>query len=248
MYGVELEIEKEGNNLKYEVAHAILEFWGKDSLYAKEDATIENGIELVTHPFSWQQYRDERQKWEELFNLIKDYQYGADAWDNVGMHVHMSKAAFTQLHLYKFLSFMYNYGNRSFVHEIAQRYDHDYALWCSADESSDGLKSNAKYMTNQSDERHSAVNLTGDTTVEVRIFKSTINSNLFHKNLEFLQSLFDFTLNTTMKHINIPHYWKYLNSKLHSNRFRNLIQYIENNNCIKEDYSLFGNSQQEEVE
>jgi hypothetical protein len=225
LYGVEVEIESCGNNLKYHIAHALVEEFG-DYIYPKEDATIRNGIEIVSHPFSWQDYRDRRDMWKSMFQMVKDYRYGADEFNNVGMHVHMSKNAFTKFHLYKFLSFIYAGGNRSFVEGVAQRHDHDYAMFCSQDCRADGIKYNAKHKDNNSEERHSAVNLTGDNTVEVRIFQSTIELALFSKNLEFLQSLFDFTKNTKNNHINVPHYWNYMTSK----------------------YSLFGNNKPEEVE
>jgi hypothetical protein len=238
MYGVELEIEKSGGRTRrHQMAHTVLDFWGGDYLYVKEDATINEGIEIVTHPFSWQEYRERRKKWDQLLELIKTYHYGADQFENVGIHIHMTKKAFTRFHLYKFLTFIYSEPHRVFVEAIAQRSDHEYAMWCSSD-GGDGIKANAKDKYNTSDERHSAVNLCGNNTIEVRIFASTIIPKLFHKNIEFLQSLFEFTQATKAKQITIPYYWRYLNFNQNSNRFRNLIEFIACNNTIEDSYSL----------
>jgi hypothetical protein len=247
LYGVELEIEKtaHSNTLRYQMAHAILENVDDGYLYIKEDATITDGVEIVTHPFSWQDYRERREVWGEMFDLIREYGYGADTYDSVGMHVHMSKNAFTHLHLYKFLNFIYAMPHRNFIGSIAQRMDHDYAMFCSMD--TNNTKRFAKNKANCSEERHSAINLTGEDTVEVRIFASTIQLPLFNKNLEFLQSLYEFTRNSKVSHITIPQYWVYLNNNNNKNRFRDLITFIGENPEIKSDYSLFGNSKQEVI-
>lgn len=250
MFGTEVEIEQEPNAIPtWQVAELILDYWGGESeIYVKCDATINRGVEIVTHPFSWGRYREDRDRIRKFFDALRSNGYGADEFDNVGMHVHMSKNAFTRFHLYKFLTFLYSTPHRTFIHEIAGRYNHDYALWNVSDVDPSGIKSNAKRKHNCSDERHAAVNLCGEDTIEIRIFKSTVLHDIYGKNLEFCNSVYEFTKKSKTSNITIPHYFDWLTSKYNANRYRYLIEFLSGNQTIREDFALFNDSEPQQKE
>ena len=55
-FGVELEVENMENTISNnDMAERIIDY----GVYCKSDSSISNGFEVVTHPFTWDWYKDE---------------------------------------------------------------------------------------------------------------------------------------------------------------------------------------------
>jgi hypothetical protein len=108
------------------------------------------------------------------------------------MHIHISKNAFSTIHLYKFLQFFT--ANPKFIFTISQRKNtNELRQWAALDSCDDeSVIYKAKYKMG-GPERHVAVNVSNPTTVEVRVFKGTLNPMSFWKNIEFCEALLHFT-------------------------------------------------------
>ncbi len=205
-YGIELEVEDMGimqPNGKYQhlmdreqMAQRALQFMGKEDVYIVHDGSLTaspmGGIEIVSHPMTWEYYRENADRWTEL--LMKLREWGGQAYrpGTAGWHVHMSKGAFTSWQLYKFIKFFYQKSSHNFVVSICQRNGHErYARWHSSDSSKVALTAKRKH--NASNDRYSAVNLTNPNTVELRMFRGTLEPLWFHKNMEFCHALFEYS-------------------------------------------------------
>lgn len=197
-FGVEIEIITPIN--REEISKYICFEVNEDEefIYTKFDRSLGNeglaGFEIVTHPFNYDWLISDEGK--EIFkNIFKITKYKGEGYytNTCGMHVHMSKNQFSSDHLYKFLSFIYN--NESFSILISERFDIEKINNYSSFKSLIPLEKLAKIKTNphDNDNRHRAINLSCLNTVELRIFRSTLEYDRFMKNMNFCKAVFNFT-------------------------------------------------------
>ena len=209
--GVELEMEAvDGDDMHLAgILDAVIEDnkYNPDLWIYKGDGSLTNGAECVTQPFTWQYYRSQM-KLGPVFDQFKAHgrPYTKHGRYSAGIHVHMSKAAFTDAHFYRFAKF--HADNESFCRSTVGRDANQY-------NSFDGLRSGGyrynplTYRTRRTtaDEKlrfglrnpgsfgghFSAVNNDNARTIELRYFRSTQNEKRFRAIIEWVFALFYFT-------------------------------------------------------
>ena len=210
-FGFELETEQDKSSIdKATMAHLIKEIIGKDYIYCMRDGSLYNGIEVASFPFSWDWYKKVgKDKWTELLLFLSSKGYKGDKSGNnntnpVGFHVHTTKAAWSNLQVYKLIQFTYNPSNRDFMNIIAGRPPMTYCRI--SDEDWDRSVKLAKDKMNVSKNHYNMINLNkkedtskGGKTIEFRMFKGSLEPLIFHKNLEFIKAIFEFTKDYTKK-------------------------------------------------
>ena len=211
-FGVELEIESDGNSFEDIVENL------PDFLYAKEDSSMNEGFEIVSHPTSWNWLIENSKQWNKILDLRKE---GFKSYNTstCGMHVHMSKRAFGSLHLYKFLKLFFE--NQEFILTVSRRKKYLLEQYASL-ETDESIVYKAKTKYNDDDKgRYTAVNLRNDETVEVRIFRGTLHPEGFWRNIEFCKAAYDYTKNESIKNINANSFCKFIekNKKEYFNLF-----------------------------
>jgi hypothetical protein len=207
----------------------------KPFLYLKFDRSIGNegtaGFEIVTHPFNYQWLNSKNgiEKIEQLFN-IKSFGCESFYTNTCGMHVHLSKKAFTNIHLYKFLKMIYEQKDFSII--ISERDDMQKVDTYMNFEPIKPLKILAQERINGKDNnsRHKAVNLSCENTVEVRIFKGTLEIEKFLKNIQYCKSLFHYTEEESFKNLNLDNYLKYIQNN--KKTFLNLYTFLQSKKVI----------------
>ena len=235
LFGVEWEVENDGKRETEDVAMDVKNLMGRDFVYCKHDGTIRNGFEIVTHPFSWDAFQKYIPKWEELTAMFKKLKVvnacTIPGWTSTcGIHIHMTKKAFTTVHLYKFMNFIYNEENRKFVVDISQRGgENRYASFNRDDHRH--IKTCVRDKVNFTGDRRNAVNLMPPHTVEIRIFASTVVASEFFKNIEFVHSLFMFTLNESISKVTLKNYLLFV--KENEKSYPNLAKFIKDNKLNK---------------
>jgi hypothetical protein len=243
LFGVELEVENlySGHRINTStnaMAHIFLNIIGRDIWYIKTDGSLRYGLELVSHPFSWSQFKEDKPIWSKVCALLNEHKYGASA--RTGMHVHMSKSAFTTVHLYKFIKFIYEDSNREFMYAIAERIGTPTNSYCRYhDEDLEGCAKTAKDKRNNSGQRHSAVSLLYKPTAEIRIFQSSVSPSVIYKNLEFCKSLFEFSKDSKINDMVAYKFVQYLQK--HSNQYPNLLNFITRDLHIHHHYPVIKN-------
>jgi hypothetical protein len=225
-YGAEYEVNFKGNISFRDAAVQFTDKFGKEDQYLKEDSSLINGFEMVSHPYTWNYYRKNRKRWNEIINWLANHDgIGMEVYKSTGLHIHMSKKAFNSIHLFKFIRFFYDTNNRKFIKMIAGRSNPGYASFEPEDQNK--ICDFAKMKRNPSDNRHSAINLSQPGTVEIRIFGNLIDPFYFHKNMEFCQSLYLFTKDTSIKKTSVDDYLDYLDKTTYSNQYRKLLHFIQ---------------------
>lgn len=147
------------------------------------------------------------------------------------VHVHMSKKAFTTYHLYKFIDFINIPTNITFINKIAGR-DIRETTYCSPFIKPDFSKKDntktlaeiAKRKNNCDFSRYTAVNLSKENTVEVRIFNGTMEPQIFFSYIEFLYSLFLFTKENSLHDCTVKNYKTFIKGqrKLYTNIYNRI--------------------------
>ena len=191
-YGIELEVEVLQDFMIPDVIDRLPDF-----TYVKRDSSIERGFEIVTHPATYSWLLEHIDDWNNILDIRN---YGCRSYNTTtcGMHIHMSKAAFGRHHLYKYLYFMYNPVNKTAITQISQREDCSLNRWSGFNNDLRMIKAKA-FSRGEVGDRHTAVGLGRMNTVELRIFRGTLNPVGFWKNIEFAHALYNFTKDNGLK-------------------------------------------------
>lgn len=202
-FGFELEVESRGNG-RFDGATIAQDSLGGHA-YLKEDGSLSDGFEIVTHPHTLEKYHTDF-NWGVLEKLqTKGYR----SWNtrSCGLHVHVSRTAFgngdpwsygissntrsqlilqKQSHELRFMKLIYD--NQRQVERIAGRSNNQYATF--SDKGSLVRKVKSGYQNNG---RYSAINTENDETIEVRVFKGSLRKERVLSALEFVHASVEYT-------------------------------------------------------
>lgn len=193
-FGIELETESDDN--KNSVAGKIIQ---NPLFYCKEEESLDNGFEVVSHPFSWDFFTKNKDCFNEMLDTL-EYNCCNSGKDTCGMHIHISYEAFPSKDiLCKILQFFYD--EKEFITLISERNPEKLNHWAKLDENQSVVDRKKQTLTNCGEGKYYAVNL-NPKTVEIRIFQGTMDFFNFYKNIEFVKAMIDFTLNTKQQDIN----------------------------------------------
>lgn len=178
-YGVEVEYESKNYGLDTLIVHSLI----KEFAVLKRDSSINKGFEIVSGPNSMDVHYE---LWKDFFDKVPDTVVPEDT---CGMHVHFSRVYLGDVQIWKMFQFIYNQNNRQVIEVIAGRASNHHNNFHEArpiKEARDGGFYSRR-------DRHHAVNLNNENTVEIRLFASTKNKVIFFKNIEFVKALVKFT-------------------------------------------------------
>jgi len=203
-FGFELEVESRGNG-KYEGAQIAQDSLGGRA-YLKDDGSLNDGFEIVTHPHTLDMYHNDF-NWGVL-DKLKNQGYRSWNTRTCGLHVHVSRTAFgdggdpwsynitrdtrsqiilkRQSHELRFMKLVYD--NQRQVERIAGRSNNNYATF--QDKGNLVRKIKLGY---QESGRYSAINTENDATIEVRVFKGSLRKERVLSALEFVHAAVEYT-------------------------------------------------------
>jgi hypothetical protein len=205
-FGIELEVErKNSNGLKHKYMAGLIkhEHW-----YFKTDGSLTDGFEIVSHPMTFNYIKQSEKTFADSLKLLVENGYNSYDANTCGMHIHISKANFTTWHLYRFLKFFVE--NKEFIVSISQRKMEKLQKWANIEDENDSSLIYKAKKKDGNDKRYVAINLQNKATIEIRIFRGTLNLNSFMKNIEFAHSLFMYTKEN--KDISLDGFKMYLES------------------------------------
>jgi len=216
--GFELEVESKNGATMYENDHEpgddpgesreelaewLLDRMPPDFVYLKNDGSINDGFEIVSHPFTLEWMREKVDSFKAIFRLKKR---GARSYSTktCGMHVHLSRSAFSPLHAFKMGRFFYL--NPEFILWLSQRRRSQIRQWSNlwTTKESDSFKDVngeeriysdmyfKKKANGEGSRKYRALHWTR-RTCELRIFRGNLNEMSFFKNLEFAFAAYHFT-------------------------------------------------------
>ncbi len=231
--GVELEVEC-GEDDRESVASEIAENHSR-TLILKEDGSLSNGFEMVTGPFALEVHQKE---WPKMAATAIDA--GARSWKHstTGLHVHLSRAFFTPLVLGKLLVFLNSTKTRPHLVRLAGRESPDYAAMKKKElydvfryrmDWDEGRRcevhgSRRSTRCEGGGARYEVLNLLNDATVEIRLFKGTLNVQHILANIEFAHAAAHWTTECSIQECeDWGVFWAYVLN--HKKLYRNLVGY-----------------------
>ncbi len=191
-FGFELEMEfPPGSNLS-EPARAVLDALPEDLAYVKEDGSLQDGFEIVTHPLSWRWWQQHKKELDPVFDLARTHGARSYYSGRCGLHVHVSRTAFrgAGLHDYKFSQL---FLDQRFALRVSRRDEGDLHQWAAPrNRSSYSLARICKDKIRDSS-RYMSINLTNGSTYEVRIFRGTMRKSSVYACLELVHAAYEWS-------------------------------------------------------
>ena len=200
--GVELEIDKGGEN--QDNAELVLKVANKDdcTLYAKHDGSIDYGFELVSHPMTLD-YHLNNMNWKGVFDKALSLGYRSHQTSTCGLHIHINRSAFgddyeTQEEaIGRVVYFVENHWIE--LLKFSRRTEANINRWASRYGISTTAKDTYKNAKDKGMGRYVAVNLENCNTIEFRIFRGTLNYKTFAATLQLIDEICYYAINFSDK-------------------------------------------------
>lgn len=202
--GIELEMSFP-SSLDSNIRKTTYEYLIKACSYLwKYDGSIEgHGGELVTLPVTLQRLR--RANLRELLARLKAH--GALAYNsNCGIHVHLSRDLLTCAQWRNIEHFFWSAQDQ--IGAFSKRSNFNYCQF---------------YPPGKQADRYAAINLRNNDTVELRVFRGTMNYARLHASLQFSNSMIDFARLHGRAGMNWKVYCLYLKQEP---RYQKLVKYL----------------------
>ena len=201
----------------------------RDYFYCKEDSSLpETGVEIVSHPMTFEFIKKNKNIIQDNILRMSDYGAESNKQRHCGLHIHMSKLAFCNYHLWKFLRFVYHKGNRNFIVAFSGRNKSELDRWAKISCYNSDNKARAKSKRQEDLDRHHAVNLARNDTVELRIFEGTLDKSRLWAYIEFTKALFEFTKPAKPKELTIASFIKFVKDDTKKrSRYKNCYKLLE---------------------
>ena len=212
-FGIEIEVEaKDDLRASAEYAHQLESM---DLAYLKHDGSLNNGFEIVTHPMSHDFFKNEAGDFFAVMEGLRTQQgIRVKSWDTrtCGLHIHISRTGFNGgAHMHRFLNLVYS--NPDFYSTLAGRTSDQWAKFTdiikreyARDNNGDripdplgGYKIDTlrtfkhKLDMDRNSDRYSAVNTLNRETLEMRIFRGSVNGETIKAQLDLAHASVEYT-------------------------------------------------------
>lgn len=209
-FGVELEcyvredyLDDTGGKLPYKLLEEEIL---RGTAICKEDGSLgQYGVELNTVPMTLN-YIQKNDYFLKFFEQTKKMLTSYDR-EETGIHIHISRNNLSRVDIMKIQQFINDQVNLKFIVKMSGRNPNRYC------QVNDRLKLN-QFKNNlfRSDEKFLAVNVSHKNSIELRIFKGTINPITIHRQIEFCAGLVQFVKSTAYNQLSYQDFIKFIQS------------------------------------
>ena len=203
-FGVELEIDKGGKDS--ENAEHIMHAANADAehIYIKSDGSLNDGMEIVTHPMSLDYHRVDM-PWERICDKAIRLHYQSHKTTTCGLHIHVNRDTFGETReeqdecISRVLYFVEHHWAE--LLKFSRRTEYTMNKWAARY----GYKHDPKAILDSAKKgcngRYACVNITNWSTIEFRMFKGTLKVNTIIATLELVNKICDLALYLTDEEI-----------------------------------------------
>lgn len=198
-FGVELEIDEAGESDEAAEIMGIANRKG-DHLYCKHDGSLNDGIELVTHPMTLKYHMD-TMPWAAVLRKAVGMGYVSHQCGTCGLHVHVNRSAFggnereQEAVIARILFFVENHWNK--LLRFSRRTQRQMDQWAARYGRKDDPKAFLGHAKSRSMSRYTCVNLANYSTVEFRMFRGTLKLNTFLATLQMVNAICDVAVSSS---------------------------------------------------
>ncbi len=228
-YGVELEIDKGGEDNSN--AQKLLDIANRNNemIYCKHDGSINNGFEIVSHPMSLD-YHINNMNWLDVFEKAVELDYRSHNTTTCGLHIHCSRSAFGKNHeqqeqtIGRIVFFVERHWNElvKFSRRTAENLNHWAARYATISNTTEETYKKAK---DKRMGRYVAVNLENYDTIEFRLFRGTLRHKTFIATLQLVDEICYYAINLSDKEMEELS-WSDFVSKILPKKYE-LIEYLK---------------------
>lgn len=241
-FGMEIEMHNKMDNTENSAKDAAWSIYRQqikinpewnEAYFERDGSLATGGLEMITNPMSLEFHR---RYWTAMLPVMREYCTGWNTEEfngtdssrnNYGIHITFSRKYWTDLQLARLIKFMDNTSNKVFVRAIAQR---------KAIYSGEVLAENKRFLKDKvqfqgkgkigtAQNRYVPVNVK-DKLVELRFFRTTLNTQSFLKNIEFVAAFHDWVSSTGYNDRADAFIDWLCGNKLAHRKYENLIGYL----------------------
>ena len=211
-FGMEIEVEcRDGT---YDPAMYAGRLEDYDLAYLKNDGSLSDGFEIVTHPMTHDFFKNEATEFWDTLKVLRE-QYRVMTWGakTTGIHIHISRTGFKGgPHMHRFLNLVYS--NEGLFSTIAGRESSRWAKFDDVQQAKpNGVDENGyrtyksyrsykdKIFNGSHTDRYSAVNTQNHGTLELRIFKSSTKPERIKGYMDLAHASVEYTRNLTLQQV-----------------------------------------------
>jgi hypothetical protein len=204
-FGIEVETETRGGDYgdRRNAAEYAANLERESIAYLKSDGSLNCGFEIVTHPLSHSYFmNDAGVLWNTIETLKNNYSMMAWGTKTCGLHIHISRNGFSGgSHQHRFLQLVYN--NKDFYEVLAGRSSSHWAKFDDNIDPNTGAKSFKHKLDRYSgnSDRYSAVNTNNRQTLEMRIFRGSLNPRFIKSAIDLAHASVEFTRTMNVKEV-----------------------------------------------
>lgn len=215
MMGIELEVERRNSSVSLGTVVQRLHSNCNTLVYLKEDCSLTNGFEIVTHPMSIGYVQNKMSGFKDSLDYLRARGYRAWETSTCGLHIHISKNSFRdEKHQVKFIYFIYN--NKKALVKFAGRnsqfakFDLESFVGGNYRKNPNALdgysitdivkgirKADGSYAPS-SYERNLALNRNNEYTHELRFFRPSLLFSTVRASIELVHAMWAFSLEVTV--------------------------------------------------
>lgn len=192
-YGIELEIDKGGEDSSN--AQKLLDIANEtdERIYCKHDGSISEGFEMVSHPMSLD-YHTNNMNWHEIFEKAIELEYRSHNTSTCGLHIHCSRSAFGETYeqqeaaIGRVVYFVEKHWNE--LVRFSRRTSENLNRWAARYATiSNTTGETYKKAKDKCLGRYVAVNLENFNTIEFRLFRGTLRYKTFIATLQLVDEI-----------------------------------------------------------
>lgn len=199
-FGVELEIDEGGERDDRACRLMDIANHGCEHIYIKHDGSLENGMEIVTHPMSLDYHMNEM-PWGDVITEAIRMGYRSHKSCTCGLHIHVNRDAFGDTDeeqeevVARILFFVENHWNELLRFPCRSREQME--QWASRYGRKDDPKAVLDNAKKERHQRYKCVNLTNYNTIEFRMFRGTLKLNTLLATLQMVNRICEVALYLT---------------------------------------------------
>jgi hypothetical protein len=232
-FGVELEVDDGGcDEDNAEEILYIANNRTEDRLYIKKDGSLDEGMELVSHPMTLV-YHKNIMPWKEIMRKLVSMGYRSHKTDTCGLHCHINRTAFGKNRdeqdevIARIIYFVEHHWAE--LLKFSRRTQYQMERWANRY----GMKNKPKELMddvkNRCANRYTCVNIQNYNTIEFCIFRGTLKYNTFIAMLQLIDEICDVAL--SMSDEEMPNLsWSEFVSNLDKEKRAELITYLKERN------------------
>ena len=227
--GVELEVDDGGKDSGN--ARKILSVFNRNAEYGyiKSDGSLDDGLELVTHPCTLKAHLQEV-PWEETLEKIRSLGYFSHQESTCGLHVHVNRSFFGNTSvqqderighvLYLFERFWQE------LLRFSRRTQRQVEQWAARYGYKDTGREILEHAKKSYQGRYTCVNLTNANTIELRIFRGTLKYNTLIATLQFVEKLCSVAISLSQEELQALS-WSDLMLGIPEQQYPELVRYLK---------------------